>query len=296
MLVSELVEETRNLLLSGQREERNKLAGSMTTSATTPTFTYDLGSIKKGSKVSIALEDMYVWSTSSQTATVDRAQWGSVLSAHSSGDIAYVNPKFSAFDIVSAMVREVRSLTAPVNGLYYMEDYPLSYNPVITGYDFPHDVISIYEVRYNTPSPTNEWYRSQDWELSRNAGSDFASDTAIFIRDAYPTSDVVVKAKVKFSDIPLDLTADTDDLHIPDNILDIISIGAAWRLTAPREVRRNFTETQGDTRRANEVPPGAELGGSRELGAIRLKRIKEEAGRLNQLYPISAPRYPYSIR
>lgn len=295
MLVSELIEDVRRELFTGSREERNKLAASMDGTTTSALLTFDLGAIKHGAKLSIDLEDMYVWSTSSLTATVDRGQWGSTAAVHSNGALVHVNPKFSNFEIVDAIRKEVKSLSAPSNGLYNVEDYPLTYNPVISGYDFPYSVLSIYEVRYTTPGPSKDWVLSQDWELSRHAGSGFASDTALFIRDAYPNYSVVIKAKTEFAVIPFSLTADTTTLSIPDTVLDIISIGAAWRLTAPREVRRNFNEVQGDTRRAGEVPAGANLGGSRELGRLRSQRIAEEASRLSVKYPDHSRRYPFAV-
>ena len=54
---------------------------------------------------------------------------------------------------------------------------------------------------------------------------------------------------------------------------------------AGREIKRNFTESQGDTRRAGEVAPGAVMQSSRNLQILRQQRITAESARLDALYP-----------
>lgn len=291
----DIISDVRRLLLSGIPEERNKLAGGLTGSATSATFTYPLGSIDRGTRLSANLEDMYVWSKSSQTVVVDRAIDGSVQSDHADGDVVYVNPRFSNYEIYDAINKELLALSSPANGLFAVDDFSITYNPIISGYDFPYPVLDIYQVRYTIPGPTQEWFISQNWEYTKHAGSDFGSDTALFIYDAFPNQPVVVKAKLAFLTLAANLDTDISSSLLPISCYDILSLGAAAALTSPREVRRNFTETQGDTRRASEVPPGANLGGARELMRARQQRINEEAARLSQQYPMRAPRYPFKV-
>ena len=290
MLVSELIEEVRRLIFTGQREERNKLSTAITASDVALTAIYPMGGIQKGAKLSIDLEDMYVWDISSQTATVERGQYGSTAASHLINSVINVNPKFSNWEIFNAINTEIDALSSPVNGLYQVTTTQLDYTPVTQGYDFPGTgVFDIIEVRYSIPGPSEEWIISTDWELSNSVStSDFPSGRALFIRDAYPNFPVMVKAKIPYTQIDASMAA-----TIPDIPSDLLAVAAAWRLTAPREIKRNFDEVQGDTRRAAEVPPGANLGGSRELGRLRKERIHEEAARLRQLYPMRKRRYPY---
>lgn len=291
----DVIADVRRLLLSGIPEERNKLSSGLTGSGTSASLLYPLGSIDRGTKLSLALEDMYVWSKDSQTVTLERAIDGSVLSDHSAGDIVYVNPRFSNYEIFDALNKELLALSSPANGLFGVQDYELTYNPIIQGYDFPYPVLDIYQVRYTIPGPSREWWISQNWEYTRHSGDEFGSDNALFIRDAFPNQAVVVKTKVAFNTFPASLTADIADTLLPESCYDILSLGAAVALSSPREIRRNFTETQGDTRRANEVPPGANLGGARELARQRQQRINEEAARLSQQYPSHSPRFPFVV-
>lgn len=293
--VSELIEETRRLLLTGAREDRNKLSAAINSSVTSLAVTYDAASISRGTKLSINLEDIYVWDKSSLTISpVDRGQFGSTAAAHLINDTIHVNPKFSNWEIFDAINKELKSLSSPANGLFQVTTTELAYSAAISGYNFASvDVLDIYEVRYAVPGTSREYPLSQDWELSRKMSDEFTNSTALFVRDAFPSLTVLVKGKFGFTPLVAAMTTNTSPTGIPDTALDILSIGAAWRLTAPREVRRNFNEVQGDTRRADEVPAGANLGASRELGRLRQQRINEEVARLNQTYPSRAHRYPY---
>jgi len=62
-------------------------------------------------------------------------------------------------------------------------------------------------------------------------------------------------------------------------------LGAQIRLLASREVKRNFIESQGDTRRSDEVPAGAMNASVTNLLRLRRDRIQAEAARLNRQYP-----------
>ena len=293
--LADIVENTRRLLFTGAREERNKLSASVLDAVTTSiALTYDLSAIKRGSKLSIDLEDLYVWSTSSLTATVDRGQFGSTAATHAVNSIVHVNPKFSNWEIFNAINDEIVTLSSPVNGLYYIDTVQIEYNPVIQGYSYAvTNLLDVYDVQYEITGPSLAWYHSTDYELSRDMGSEFSDGAALFIRDAYPNRSVLVKGKFGFTAFPAVLSTDVAVTGITPNLEDILAIGAAYRLTAPREIKRNFDEVQGDTRRSSEVPPGANIGGSRELGRLRDQRIREEVARLNQQNPIRTPRYPY---
>jgi hypothetical protein len=70
-------------LLSGDREELNKLDASMLAADTTLTYAYDATQIAAG-RTAVDLEVMYVWSVneSAKQATIERAMVGSVAADH----------------------------------------------------------------------------------------------------------------------------------------------------------------------------------------------------------------------
>jgi len=67
-------------------------------------------------------------------------------------------------------------------------------------------------------------------------------------------------------------------------MLDIPALGAEIDLTLPREISRNFMESQPDPRKAPEVMPNAIAGSVNALIARRQARISEEADRLARQY------------
>lgn len=295
MLVSEVIEETRRLILASTREERNKLAASCSAVITSLSVTYPLGQITRGTKLSIDLEDIYVWDALTlAVGPVERGQWGSAAATHDSGAIVHVNPKFSNWEIFNALNDELNSLSSPANGLFQVSTTELEYNPVISGYAYTDtNLLSVMEVRYGIPGPSREYLISENWEYSSDLSDEFSTGSAIFVRDAVVGQPVLIKGKFSFTPLTASLATDLSTTGLPVSAYDILSLGAAWRLTAGLESARNYTTGQGDTRRANEVPPGANLGGSREWGRLREIRIREEASRLAAKYPARSPRFPF---
>jgi len=72
--------------------------------------------------------------------------------------------------------------------------------------------------------------------------------------------------------------------NMTPTMLDIPVLGAEIDLTLPREISRNFMESQPDPRKAQEVAPGAVAGSVNALINRRMQRISEEADRLQRQY------------
>lgn len=293
--LADVISTCRNdYLLTGSREQRNKLAVTVNADDTLLTLSYDLSQLGLGSKVSIGLEDMGVWETNptSKTVTVQRADFGSTAAAHAVDDLVTVNSRFTNAQIARAINDELQALSA--SGLFRMRTVDLTYNAAVDGYDLTGvtDVLSVYQIRSQAVGPENEWplVPTALWQYQRDLDTSvFASGHAVFIRDALqPGYPMRVTYKAPFST----LSALTDDVvttsGLPAEALDLLSLGAGIRLTVGREVRRNLDESQGDTRRAGEVPPGANIGANRALVAWRQQRLAEERRRLAQRYPMAS--------
>lgn len=276
-------------LLAGQREQINRLTTTLDASTTSVVFDFDLESIAAGAKVAIELENMHVWSAvpATKTATVQRGHFGSTAATHTAGAIAYVNPKFSWFDVLNAINDELRSLSA--RGLFRVRTVDLTYNPSVQGYDLTSvtDLLSVYAVTADTPGPDNSWPAVNAFEVRRNASTgDFASGLGLIVYDApYPGRTMRVQYRAPFGTLTT-LAADlVTDAGLRAEARDIVEMGAALRLAAPRAIKRTFTEHQGDTRRAEEVSTTDALQAPGRLAAMHEQRINEEAMRLRQEYP-----------
>ena len=72
--------------------------------------------------------------------------------------------------------------------------------------------------------------------------------------------------------------------NMTPTMLDLPPLGAEIDLTLPREISRNFMESQPDPRKAQEVPAGAVSGSVNALINRRMQRMSEEADRLQRQY------------
>lgn len=288
-----LIDECLRHLLSGTREQLNRLATGYTAAGTSLRCTYDLDGIKPGAVVGVDLELFYVWDVneSTKTATVTGAHLGSTAANHSQDAIVTVNPRFSRFGLFTALNQDLLDLSSPENGLYRVRTVDLTYNSAIQGYDLTSvtDLLDILEVKRDTSGPSNTWpvIQRSGWDLKRDLpASDFASGLGLILyQHAESGRTIRVSYKAPFGQFTT--VADTHTtVGLPDTAVDIPPMGAASRLAFPREIARNFFETQGDTRRAEEVPPSAVGNSMRNLVALRQQRIIAEAARLAQRYPV----------
>jgi hypothetical protein len=287
--VAQIIDRTQRQLLSGVVEERNKVSVAVTATAASVTFAYDIAGIRAGSVVEIGSELMYVWnvSTSTNTATVERGWNGTTASAHAVNAIAVVNPRFPRSQILESINDDLSDLVSPSNGLYRVKAMDIQYNGNDPMINLPstNDVIELLEVRLR--------YRSNDYPMIRRTTivrnmptSDFGSGTALKFNEPCRSGTLRITYKAPFGRV----VRETDDLQLitgfPVSAEDILVMGAQIRLMTPREVRRNFVESQGDTRRSDEVPAGSQNNSIANIVRLRRERIIAEAAKLDSQYPV----------
>lgn len=286
--VAQVINRVQRQLLSGTVEERNKLATSLTATATTVTFQYDLSGIRPGSVIQIDAELMYVWevAVASKTATVERAFNGTTAATHATSSIVTLNPKFPRNQIFEALNDELADLSSPVHSLFRVKTYDFNYNAADrqSNLSIPDEIIDIIDVRYRYLS--SDYKQVNQFKLLRNMPTkDFGSGIALQIDSQITSGSMRVVYKTHFTKV----TQETDNVQMiagfPESAEDILVMGCEIRLVAPREVKRNFTESQGDTRRPDEVPSGAVGNSLTNLIRMRRDRITAEAAKLNKLYP-----------
>lgn len=287
--VTQLINRTQRQLLSGIVEERNKLSAAVTATATSVVFLYDITAIRPGTIIEVDSELMYVWEvvTGTKTATVERGFNGTTAAAHVSGSICTIAPRFPRNQILEAFNDDLADLSSPMNGLYRIKTLDINYNGSDTMINLPSvgDVIELLDVRLR--------YLSTDYPMIRRVSivrnlptSDFGSGTAIKFNEPTRSGTLRITYKAPFNRI----VRESDDLQqvvgFPVSAEDILVLGAQIRMMAPREIKRNFTESQGDTRRAEEVPAGAVANSIAQLQRLRRDRIAAEALKLDSQYPI----------
>lgn len=287
-----LVNETREMLLAGSREQLNTLNGAITdTTGTSVTVTYDLGGILEGAVIEVDNELMRVIAadTTTKVATVIRGYGNSTAATHATGAQVTVNPKFSRQAIFSAINDGLDDLSG--EGLYQMVTTELTYNSAVQGYNITGmtGAEELYQVTYQDVGPAKAWpiVPSIYTELRPNAETDdFTSGFALIVTGyAQPGRQLRVMVKSPFTR----LTAFTDDINtaggLPATCNRLVKYSAGMQLVGWREVLRNAFESQGDTRRAEEIPQGAQVSAARVWQVQYDRGIQNESNSLKRRYP-----------
>ena len=276
-------------LLSGTVEERNKLATTVTSADTSIVLSYDLGGFREGSVIEIDSELMYVWTALSATKTleVQRGYDGTTAVAHTVGAIATVNPRFPRQQMLDALNSDIDDLSSTVNGLFRVVAQDISYNGSDRQINITSaaGIIDLLDVRLR--------YLADDYPVIRNVRlqrnlptADFASGFAIVFDEPVMAGSLRVVTKREFTRASSESSDLQSACFVPQSCEDILEMGVLLRMMNGREIKRNFIESQGDTRRSDEVPAGATRDSLTNIQRLRRERIIAEAARLKQQYPL----------
>jgi hypothetical protein len=276
-------------LLSGTVEERNKLATTVTSADTSIVLSYDLGGFREGSVIEIDSELMYVWTALSATKTleVQRGYDGTTAVAHTVGAIATVNPRFPRQQMLDALNSDIDDLSSTVNGLFRVVAQDISYNGSDRQINITSatGIIDLLDVRLR--------YLADDYPVIRNVRlqrnlptADFASGFAIVFDEPVMAGSLRVVTKREFTRASTESSDLQTVCFVPQTCEDILEMGVILRMMNGREIKRNFIESQGDTRRSEEVPPGSTRDSLTNIQRLRRERIVAEAARLKQQYPL----------
>jgi hypothetical protein len=286
--VGTVVDRTLRQLMSGTVEERNKTVGALTATTTSISFQYDLNGMRAGGVIQIDNELMYVWEvfSGSKTVTVERAWNGTTAAAHASSSVAIVDPKFPRAQVLEAINAEIDDLSSPMNGLYQIKSLELNYNGTWNMINLPTtdkiiDLVSV-TVRYIA----TDYPKITRCRLIRDLpNDDFSAGYAIRFDEQVRAGRMIVVYKAPFTNVTTEAQNLQNIAGFPTTAEDILMMGAQIRLVSPREVKRNFTESQGDTRRSEEVPTGSVSSSINNIIRMRRDRITAEAARLARQYP-----------
>lgn len=283
-----VINKTLRQLLSGTVEARNKLASTITDSDTSVVCTYAVEGLRAGQVFEIDSEVFYIWAAnvSTQTLTVQRGFNGTTAAAHTSGALLTVAPRFPRAQVLEAINDEVLDLSSPVNGLFQVKTFNQTYNGTdrMVNLTSATDVIDVLNVSVR--------YLTDDYPVARKVKlvrdlptDDFASSFALKFDQAVYPGRLRVVYKAPYTSVTTEATNLNTGCGIQESVEDIVVIGTQLRLMAPREIKRNFIESQGDTRRAEEVTSGAISNSVTVLRQLRRDRIIAEAARLMRAYP-----------
>ena len=289
----EVIDRIRREFLGSRTEQANKLATDPAT-GTTLSFTYDLQGIVAGARLSIELEDIYVWSTdtTSKTAVVERGFESTTAVAHAAGSIVRVSPRVSDAQILDAINDELRGLYG--EGIFRMLTTEITYSPSHSTYALPAGALDVYKVHSPDLRESDGWTRTYGILVERHQDIDtFPSGVTLTFagRDGPPVSGRPFRVTYKAELGTLSTLVQTVETTTGTPAIDLLVLGAGMRLTRGRETARNLSDAQGSTRRAQEVPPGAELGSHRALVQAYQQELYREKARQTRLYPTESKQW-----
>lgn len=285
-----LINRVSRQLLSGTIEERNKLATTVTSSDTSIVMSYDLAGLRTGSVFEIDSELMYVWvaESGSKTLTVERGYLGTTAAAHTAGALAILNPRFPQQQLLDSFNQELDDLSSPSNGLFRVVTASVDYNGADRQVNLTSatTIIDLIDVRLR--------YLASDYPVLRGVRlsrdlptSDFASGFALTFDEVSMAGTLRVRYKAPFVRASTTGSDIQSVCLMPINMEDIVEMGVMARMLAVREVKRNFIESQGDTRRSDEVPAGSISNSVTNILRIKRDRIIAEASKLARQYPLT---------
>lgn len=277
-------------LLSGTIEERNKLATTVTSSDTSIVMSYDLNALRAGGVFELDAELIYIWAAdaATKTLTVQRGYADTTAAAHTAGAIAILNPRFPQQQMLDALNQDIDDLSSPLNGLYRVVSASVDYNGSDRQINLTDatSVIDLIDVRLR--------YLSSDYPVLRGVRlarglptSDFASGYAVTFDEQSMAGTLTVRYKAPFTRAATTTSDVQTSCLVPQTMEDILEMGVMARMLSVREVKRNFIESQGDTRRSDEVPAGSMSNSFTNISRLRRDRIIAEAARLARQYPLT---------
>jgi len=288
------INRTRTEILSGRREERNRLTNDISAGAGSFDFDFAAGGIQPGARVAIDMEIFHVYSVAGSTATVEPADEGSIAADHAAGALIRVNSRASDFDIKNAVNDTLRDLSSPGAGLFRVASVDLTLDSNLDSYDLT-DATNVYDILgvwYPIDTTTQQWERvaNKYWRLIRDADvAAFASGFGLQFFSGFSAADgtairVTYKTRYALLEDYADNVEAVAGLHCDGH--DLLWIGAGIRLADTREIDRNQMAAQGNPRRAAEVPAGANTNSVAGLQRRWTQRIRDEAARLSRQYPV----------
>lgn len=290
--VADLISETRRHLGGSNKGLLNKLNADIAAGATSLATTYTAAGITQNSYFAIDDEIFYTWASSGSSVTdMQPGMLGSAQAAHTAGALIEVQPRFPQWFITRALQEEIMSW--PSGLLFAVGTLDITLAADQRAYDLTSIASSFYDVLDAQISPassdTSDHWQSVRFDLKRNyPTTTFASGTGIEFQNAVSFTGQTVH--VIYSK-PFDIstwasnTSVENTIGIPSFALDIAPLGAAARLLATRDIIRTDTNAQGESRNAQEVPPGFITSAARALKQQRDQRLYEAAATLRSQYP-----------
>jgi len=283
------INDLRRMVYGSLPEQINLISQSASAGSTTLTLEMGVEGIQKGTLISSGLNVWYVKGVSSQDgeAYVIPGYDGAPSAPVNVGDVVYVRPRMTQWYAFNVINDEIRRLSSPSNGLYSIGRWTERVDPSYQTYDVPvqaRNMIQLVRVRFRIPGTPDYWMDLPNVAWRWQSESD--PPRIILLRNIPSATEVEFTYQAPFH-LATALDSDlVDDCRMSESMVDIPALGAAVTLLRTTEARRNQIQTQGDARRAGEVPVTGNSSIASQLDRDYRARVNEEYARLVSRSPI----------
>ena len=287
--MADAIADVRRMTYGSMSEKINVVNLSSSAVVTEVALELDVSGIQEGMILSSGLNVWYVKgaSVSDRKVFVVPGIDNSPVGGVSAGDLVYVRPRMTDWYAFNLLNDEIRALSAPTNGLFKVGSWTVDSDPTYQTYTVPEaaaDMQDLIRVRYRLPGTPNVQI---DLPVSAWRWRPTATSNVVQLTRNIPMgTEVTFVYKAPFTAA----TALSDDLvttcGLAESMTDIPPLGVATSLLSTTESRRIQVQTQGDARRADEVPATSNSAAAREMRRVYRDRIQDEYARLRAKYPI----------
>lgn len=285
--IASLAERARRLMLGTQRDKINVLTAALTATDAVVPMQLPTLDVTVGSAVEVDFEVMLVTAISGLNLTVLRGVDGSAPAVHALGAIVRIDPILSNWDLFVSMQEEAVDLSSPMNGLFQVITYDFTPAAGRNYFNLVTDQIPLSVIRARQIDQTGTWYPLAASLIPGMSPVDFASTYALRLETYENGKRMRVWLRAEYG--PITPAGNAEDAGFTGTAAGLLSIGAAYRMSIGREMARSIFERQGDTRRANEIQPGAQRQGLTPIALLRQERISAERARLQLRWPGEGP-------
>lgn len=277
--LSQVVGQARTLMNAGLSTDVAKLAKSYQQGAPTITLTTDKR-IQEGSNICLGLTTLVsLTTTTGRELPIVHAADGSPDTAAPLDTPVMLRPRHTSWQVFTEIVATVEEISSAAHGLYQVKSEQFSADTVDETYPLAQSAQRILRVRYLRPGSMDEWI-NMPWRYQPG------TPTAPIVRAGGAPGGTTVQIQYACAfDAPTDLGQDLLSLGMPDSYARLLAVGAARNLSLSSESRRAQPFSQGDPRRAEEVPMTANVVVYDRLNRRFRDMVAEERARLVQQHP-----------
>lgn len=273
VMTSDSVRQVREHAQGGNRGQLNVLAEAFTPLQTQIVLTHPISGIQVGQSVEIEWVSYLVTQVDTATRSLGVvSEVPGTAGTHAVGARVFMRPRYTTRRIITELNNDLAELSA--QGLVKISAHEADAEGVVV---LPDNIIKILDVWSREPGDVDSR------QLPETAYRIVDGPTGVELRG--PKGLDFIVAGTTLTPLPTDTDVNIASwTGLQATAVDIPPYGAAMSLLAGTESQRNIINAQGETRRAEEVPPGAVSGAVALLGALRQERIVSEVQRLQRRY------------